>query len=79
MKSMTELAGGELCLPQRPHNQVGAARRRRLMPLSPSLITFDCLLIGISNNASALPINTTLSVTIDDVITITVHVHYNEI
>ena len=22
MKSMTELAGGELCLPQRPHNQV---------------------------------------------------------
>ena len=27
--SMTELAGGELCLPQRPHNQVGAARRRR--------------------------------------------------
>ena len=26
---MTELAGGELCLPQRPHNQVGAARRRR--------------------------------------------------
>ena len=27
MKSMTELAGGELCLPQRPHNQVGAARR----------------------------------------------------
>ena len=21
MKSMTELAGGELCLPQRPHNQ----------------------------------------------------------
>ena len=28
-KSMTELAGGELCLPQRPHNQVGAARRRR--------------------------------------------------
>ena len=28
MKSMTELAGGELCLPQRPHNQVGAVRRR---------------------------------------------------
>ena len=28
-RSMTELAGGELCLPQRPHNQVGAARRRR--------------------------------------------------
>ena len=27
MKSMTELAGGELCLPHRPHNQVGAARR----------------------------------------------------
>ena len=26
---MTELAGGELCLPQRPHNQVGAARKRR--------------------------------------------------
>ena len=26
---MTELAGGELYLPQRPHNQVGAARRRR--------------------------------------------------
>ena len=23
MKSMAELAGGELCLPQRPHNQVG--------------------------------------------------------
>ena len=22
---MTELAGGELCLPQLPHNQVGAA------------------------------------------------------
>ena len=28
---MTELAGGELCLPQRPHNQVGAVRRRRIM------------------------------------------------
>ena len=27
-RSMTELAGGELCLPQRPHSQVGAARRR---------------------------------------------------
>ena len=26
---MTELARGELCLPQRPHNQVGTARRRR--------------------------------------------------
>ena len=25
---MTELAGGELCLPQRPHNNVGTARRR---------------------------------------------------
>ena len=31
MKSMTELAGGELCLLQRPHNQVGAVRRRRLV------------------------------------------------
>ena len=29
MKSMTELAGGELCLPQLPHNQVGGAGRRR--------------------------------------------------
>ena len=29
MKYMTELAGGELSLPQRPHNQVGAARRIR--------------------------------------------------
>ena len=29
MKSMAELAGGELCLPQQPHNQEGAARRRR--------------------------------------------------
>ena len=29
MKSVTELAGGELCLPQRPHNQREAARRRR--------------------------------------------------
>ena len=29
MTSMTELAGDELRLPQRPHNQVGAARRRR--------------------------------------------------
>ena len=28
---MTELAGGELCLPQRPHNQVGVARIRRLV------------------------------------------------
>ena len=28
MKSMTELAGGELCLLQRPHNQVGVARRK---------------------------------------------------
>ena len=28
-KSMTELAGGEMCLPQRPHNQVGTARRGR--------------------------------------------------
>ena len=28
MKSMTELAGGELCLPQRPHSQVGVTRRR---------------------------------------------------
>ena len=27
MKSMTELAGGEYCLAQRPHNQVGAARK----------------------------------------------------
>ena len=27
-KSRTELAGGELCLPSRPHNLVGAARRR---------------------------------------------------
>ena len=26
---MAQLAGGELCLPQRPHNQVGAARIRR--------------------------------------------------
>ena len=25
MKFMTELAGGVLCLPQRPHDQVGAA------------------------------------------------------
>ena len=30
MKSMTELAAGELCLPQRPHNEMGAARRKRL-------------------------------------------------
>ena len=30
MKSVTELAGGGLCLPQRSHNQVGAARRRRM-------------------------------------------------
>ena len=29
MKSMTELAGAELCLPQRPYNQVEADRRRR--------------------------------------------------
>ena len=29
MKSMTELAVGELCLPHQPHNQVEAARRRR--------------------------------------------------
>ena len=28
MKSMTELAGGELCLPQQPYNQEGAARRK---------------------------------------------------
>ena len=28
MNAMTELAGGELCLLQQPHNQVGAARRR---------------------------------------------------
>ena len=28
-RSMAKLAGGELCLPQRPHNQVGAARRSR--------------------------------------------------
>ena len=28
MKYMKQLAGGELCRPQRPHNQVGAARRR---------------------------------------------------
>ena len=28
---MPELTGGELCLTQRPHNQVGAARRRRYM------------------------------------------------
>ena len=33
MKSMTELAGGELCLPQQPHNQVGAARRRSFFRL----------------------------------------------
>ena len=31
MKSMTYLAGGGLCLPQRSHNQVGAARRRSLL------------------------------------------------
>ena len=30
MKSVTELAGGELCLPQRTHNQMEAARRRRI-------------------------------------------------
>ena len=30
MKFMTELAGGELCLPQRPHNQVVVARTRRM-------------------------------------------------
>ena len=30
INSMTELAGGELFLPQRPYNQVGAARRRRI-------------------------------------------------
>ena len=29
LKSMRELVGGELGLSQRPHNQVGAARRRR--------------------------------------------------
>ena len=29
-RSMTELVGGELCMPQRPYNQVGAARRRRI-------------------------------------------------
>ena len=28
-RSTTELAGGGLCLPQRPHNQVGGARRIR--------------------------------------------------
>ena len=33
MKSMTELAGGELCLPHRPHNHVGAAARRRSRPI----------------------------------------------
>ena len=69
--------GWRRIVPQRP--QVEAARKRRMMSLSPSLITFDCLLIGISNNVSVLPINTTLSVTIDDVITITVHVHYRAI
>ena len=30
MRSMTELAGGGMRLPQRPHNQVGAARGRRV-------------------------------------------------
>ena len=28
---MTELAEGELCLPQRPHNQVGAVSRRSVV------------------------------------------------
>ena len=32
-RSMTELAGGELSLPQRSHNQVGASRRRRILAL----------------------------------------------
>ena len=37
MKSITELDGGELCMSHRPHNQMGAARRR-ISPLSsPSL------------------------------------------
>ena len=36
---MTELAGGELCLPQRPHNQVGVARKRDCIPLEWSNIT----------------------------------------
>ena len=31
LESMPELAGREMCLLQRPHNQVGAARRRRII------------------------------------------------
>ena len=31
MMSMTELPGGELCLPLQPQNEVGAARRRSSM------------------------------------------------
>ena len=38
MKFMTELAGGELCLPHRPHNQVGAARRGRRMMITMMLL-----------------------------------------
>ena len=45
MKSMTELAGGELCLPHRPHNQVGAARRRRSFFNLPDTIHV-CLYFG---------------------------------
>ena len=38
MKSMPELAGGELYLPQRPHNILGVARRRiRIRDDRPSL------------------------------------------
>ena len=47
MKFMTELAGGELCLPQRPQHQVGAARRRRrmmiMMMLLMMIITGACI------------------------------------
>ena len=34
---MTEPAGGEVCLPQRPRQQVGASRRRRIKEIIQSL------------------------------------------
>ena len=40
MKSMSELAEGESGLPQRPHNQVGAARRRRIPQHVETLLLF---------------------------------------
>ena len=58
MKSMTELAGGELCLPQRPRNQVGAARRNECYNRTPHIrfSHFGTRILHTSSSSLACPI-----------------------